>query len=607
MLCVAIMVKNEEERIIRTLSSVIKQVCFIDFSYNRNILLKMCRGLSDFILLLDANDEVKKPRVLANFLRNVTDNRDFVFGCKFVWENDGGIEGNNRTYYKIGVIRNNMDDIYYEFPIHEYITSSSPGSYVSNNNLYNTDFYIYQDRSKDKSSVPRIENDIAILNKYVDENPDNTVGVTRAYRFLCQSHNVLKNLNELNDCAKKLHDIVKDTSLTLDNKFEDYYYYSLMTIGQVMHELNMNGYEKYYLEAHKHSKLLFDNAEPFYRLSSDKFSDKEYEIAYAYIKKCIGIEKPGNIYETQINYEIYDKHRWSLLMQLAERLNKDDDYKMASMKLYGTDDLVPLSKSKTTIDDLTPKQQDAIRKVLEQNNIGIKPKSQDELKESTVGFRLFIIIAINNDDNRYQVNSFINYMDRYLTKLEIDHKIIVVKQFYNGEANYGIMYNMAVNYIKSLGSTDNVYLCFHDINVKPMMLTNYYRPDDNTVNYLHEEINLINFEDFIKINGYSNLYIGKYFLNDDFKRRIDNQKLSCNKHFYFEKGNTDCFKEINEDNDNNNESKELNECVFEDDIDILVDGFDKLDDFNEYVKHPIPSDESNVIYINCPHIPIFLQ
>ena len=66
---------------------------------------------------------------------------------------------------------------------------------------------------------------------------------------------------------------------------------------------------------------------------------------------------------------------------------------------------------------------------------------------------------------------------------------------------------------------DNIYLCFHNINVKPMMLTNYYKPDDNTINYLYDGVHLINLANYEKINGYSNLYIGDTFLNDDFQKR----------------------------------------------------------------------------------------
>ena len=486
LLCVAIMVKNEEERIVRTISTIIKHVChvvildtgstdntikviqhyckkkkrrlklkvksFVDFSYNRNILLKMCYGLSEFVLLLDANDEVRHPKLLNKFLRYVRNSRkESVFGCKFISENDGGIEGNNRTFYKIGIIRNNLDDIYYEFPVHEYITSHNHGKYISNNTLQKTNFCIYQDRSKDKSSVPRITQDIKALNKYIEDNGENT----RALRYLCQSYNILRDYENLYKTSIKLLEMVENKGKEKDNnlnaKFNNNYYGCLMYIANSMHELGLKDYHKYYLKAYSHCKILFDNAEPLYELASFKAKDGEDYVAYIYIKKCVKIKKPVDIFETEINYQIYDKHRWSLLLTIAEKLDKMDDYKLACKKLYGRDDLIPLNKSNMLITSLSKKQRDAINK-----NILTRPKrkSPEELAEQTTGYKLYLIVPYRNKKD--QLIQFIPHMNRYFESLKINYEIIIAEQDDDGLFNKGLLFNFGVKYVHNIKKRHNL-------------------------------------------------------------------------------------------------------------------------------------------------------
>ena len=63
-------------------------------------------------------------------------------------------------------------------------------------------------------------------------------------------------------------------------------------------------------------------------------------------------------------------------MNISEKLDKTDDYKLACKQLYGRDDLIPLSKSNTSIQSLSKKQQDIVNKLLRNKNvqIGKKPK-----------------------------------------------------------------------------------------------------------------------------------------------------------------------------------------------------------------------------------------
>ena len=644
LLCVAIMVKNEEDRIVRTLSNIIKRVChvvildtgstdktveviqkyckkkkkplklkkttFVDFSYSRNILLKMCYGLSEFVILLDANDEVRNAITLTKFLRGVRDNKkDCVFGCKFIWENDMGIEGNNRTYYKIGVIRNNKSDIYYEFPVHEYITSSSHGEYYSNNSLQKTNFYIYQDRSKDKSSMPRIKRDIDTLNKYIEDNGNNI----RAFRFLCQSYNIMKDYENLYKTSTKMLQIIEEKDKNLNTKFNNNYYGCLMYIGNSMHNLELKNYHGSYLKAYSHSKIIFDNAEPLYELASFKAKDGEYYTAYIYIKKCIKIERPVDIFDTEVNYQIYDKHRWSLLLTIAEKLDKMDDYKIACKKLYGRDDLIPLNKSNTDINTLSRKQQDIINRMFRKQKQKQKPK--EELMKQTKGSKLYLLVSYR--DREKQLIQYVPYMKRYLNSLQIDHEIIIIEQDDYSLFNKGMLYNFAVKYINQLENSDinnaKTFLCFHDIDILPTKGTNYYKPDENTFDHLYGYkfslggVFLCNFEDYIKINGFSNMYRGWGFEDNDIQRRVKSKNMEIDRSFFNIRYDKYCFRELDAPSSfakmENKDAKD-NRKLFEENNDPTLDGINKFDNFEEYinVQTKIIKDSNNdyeFIMIKC--------
>lgn len=622
LLCVAIMVKDEEDRIIRTLDTIIKHVChvvildtgstdntvsaikkfcdkkkkplkidimpFVDFSYSRNVLLKMCYGLSQYVLLLDSNDEVVNPQILVNFLNQVNDKRDCVFGCKFCWENDAGIKGNDRTYYKIGIIRNNISDIYYEFPVHEYITSSNPRKYISNNNLQLSNFYIYQDRSKDKSSVPRIKKDIIILNKYINENGDNI----RAYRFLCQSYNILRDYDNLYKSAKKLLEMVINSADT--SQYDDNYYYGLMTLGHASHKIGLNISEvtKYYLKAYQHAKLSFDNCEPLYELATIHKEEKNLEMAYYYIKKCVDIPIPKNVFTTQINNKIYETHRWALLLVLSEGLGCDDDYKLACKNLYGRDDMIPLNNmiSKSDTSKLNEKQKEEILKLnqlcertVETNVEAATIKEQEILRQNSQGYMLYLIVPYR--DRVKQLVNFIPYMNKYFKQLEIDYTVIVCEQDDTEDFNKGMLINAAVKYIcESDKNMDKIYLCIHDIDILPVKATNYYKPDLNNVNHLYGYnfclggIFLLNLYDFIKVNGFSNLYTGWGFEDNDFQRRIISNNIEINRDYFFIRGDKYCFNELDYDTSvlkmDDSKTKE-NQQIFEDNQ-ILDEGYNTV-------------------------------
>lgn len=592
LLSVAVMVKDEEERIVRTLQSVIRHVChvvildtgssdntiqvirkfcraskipltlkeepFVDFAYNRNILLKMCYGLSKYVLLLDANDEVMHPGVMMRVLREA-DDEDVVFGCRYILENDAGVKGNNLVFYKPKIVKNDMEDLYFEFPVHEYLTSSTTNTHISNNNLYLTDFYIYQDKLKDKSSMPRLEKDIKVLLNYQEENGE----CERVYEYLCQSYNLLHDYENLSHYATKLIELIESTTTDLRKKYNKNYFYGLNKKGVARAQRGDDDFFRYYLKAYEHAKLYFDNAEPLYNIAIEYNNREEYDLAYLYAKKCCDISTPPNNLElAEINFQIYETHRWKLLYHLAMRLNKQESFQLAAEHVHGRSDLVPMNFNQNS-DINSIQMTDAQRKVieeLEKRKSEIKPvqKSREELEEQNKGWTMFLItvVPINLDNVGERVEDFAKYMSKYLDFHNINVRIFVVTVLNADQhLDYGLLYNLCVKTVDQMEDFvyDRAYLCIHDFYVSPTKGTNYYRPDDKTVNHIYgstgdtdknilDGVLAIQYQDFVDINGYPSDYLLDDFF-ESFEQRVVNTNLMIDKSFFYPTGDTTCFVE----------------------------------------------------------------
>jgi len=652
LLSVAIMVKDEEERIIRTLETVInnvdqvvildtgstdrtveviKEYCkeknkplkikiepFVDFSYNRNILLNMCFGLSEFILLLDANDEVKNIKTLVKFLNSVkSKKKECVFKCRYIWENDL-VRNNNTIYYKIGIIRNNVEDIYYEFPIHEYITSAVPGKYISNETLTNTDFYIYQDRSKDKSSIPRIKKDVDVLKNYLLIYGDNS----RAYRYLCQSLNVLEDYKELNLYAGKLVEFIENTDKKegknkLNTTFNDDYYYGLMSKAIGLYKTGGNNFNLYFLKAYKYCKIVFENAHPFYEMAKSYFEKNEIDTAYLYIKKCCEINLPKNIQQTFINYEIYNLHRWKLLYDIGIKKGSKEDVKYSIEKLKGKlelndpfeenrldinnipdniKDIVKEHQTNNTLDmtKLNPAQRETIEKFLMENKTNMtnnkKIKSQEELKNQTIGYKLYLFVPYR--DRQEQLDKFIPHMHKLLTYLGMEFEIVIIEQDDKSLFHRGMLFNVAFKYIKN---PEKSYICLHDVDVIPIKATNYYKPDDRKVTLLYGYTRLIgtvclfNCKDYMSINGMSNLFKGWGYEDTDMYRRTQLGGLEIDYSYYYPRYNKECFIEFDHDETAAPAKMHLpqtlkNKAIYEAKVDYKLDGLDRIENIEKYTS-----------------------
>jgi hypothetical protein len=409
--------------------------------------------------------------------------------------------------------------------------------------------------------MPRLDRDIEVLMKYQEEHGESE----RVYEYLCQSYNLMHDYENLSYYASKLTELIETTSKDNDlrKKYNKNYFYGLNKKGVARAQRGDDDFFKYYLKAYEHAKLYFENAEPLYNIAIEYNNREEHDLAYLYAKKCCDIPTPPNNLElAEINFQIYETHRWKLLYHLAMRLDKQESFQLAAEHVHGRSDLVPMNfNQKTDINSI--KMTDAQRKVIEEleekNKKKLEQKSREELEEQNSGWTMYLItlVPINLDNVGERVEDFAKYMSKYLAFHNIDVKIFILTV--SDEEQYldkGLLYNLCVKTVDQMENFvyDKTYLCFHDFYVSPTKGTNYYRPDDKTVNHLYgsygspdknslDGIFTIQYQDFIDINGCPSDCLSDDFL-ESFNQRVETN-LNIDRSFFYQIDDTSCFVEEN--------------------------------------------------------------
>jgi hypothetical protein len=135
--------------------------------------------------------------------------------------------------------------------------------------------------------------------------------------------------------------------------------------------------------------------------------------------------------------------------------------------------------------------------------------------------KLGIIIPYRN---RYeQLEEFQKSITEYLSKTDINYELIIVEQDNAKLFNRGMLLNIGFTYAKSLRCD---YVVFHDVDMLPIDVD--YSYSDNPVHLATDNIpfesyfggiTLFPSDLFKKINGFSNLYWGWGFEDDDLRYR----------------------------------------------------------------------------------------
>ena len=141
---------------------------FINFSYNRNFALQGCKGMSDYILLLDADMALTIPTKSTFKKTNlVLDSYKLLQKASNLHYNNVRIVRNNEKYHYVGVT-------------HEYICSSVPEKCGT---LYQEDIFM-TDIGDGGSKQDKFDRDIILLTKGIRDEPNNS----RYYFYLANSY-----------------------------------------------------------------------------------------------------------------------------------------------------------------------------------------------------------------------------------------------------------------------------------------------------------------------------------------------------------------------------------------------------------------------------------
>jgi len=143
-----------------------------------------------------------------------------------------------------------------------------------------------------------------------------------------------------------------------------------------------------------------------------------------------------------------------------------------------------------------------------------------------------LAIIVPYRDREKHLNIFVPHMHEFLKDKGIDYDIIITEQADDRPFNYGKLCNVAV---KEVGE-EYTYFAFHDIDMLPVSDECDYSFSDEPIHLAlnveaHKNklpypqffggVKIINKEDFLKINGFSNEYWGYGFEDLDLLKRME--------------------------------------------------------------------------------------
>ena len=225
----------------RNINGKIIQEPFKNFSHNRNIALQECIGMSEYVLLLDADMLLK---IGDNFNKSeLTSDYYYIF------------QGSDSFYYQnVRIIKNN--GLYkYCSATHEYInipSTSIEGAIFNKNKLF------IQDIGDGGSKSNKFKRDIKLLEKGIKDEKDNA----RYYFYLANSYRDIGN-----------YDKAKTTYLQLlqMNGWIQEKYCSCISLGNIYkHKKEYNTATKYWLNAIDYDNDRIEgvvNAVEYYRIN----------------------------------------------------------------------------------------------------------------------------------------------------------------------------------------------------------------------------------------------------------------------------------------------------------------------------------------------------
>ncbi|CAF1629821.1 unnamed protein product, partial [Rotaria sordida] len=147
---------------------------------------------------------------------------------------------------------------------------------------------------------------------------------------------------------------------------------------------------------------------------------------------------------------------------------------------------------------------------------------------------LAIIIPFRNRE--YQLKILLRHLHPFLQRQKRSYRIFVVEQFGNGTFNKGLIMNIAFNHASKISAPVFNCFMFHDVDLIPENDYNVYECDKHGPRHLAPAVDELRYflmyndliggalavtkHQFMKANGWSNLYWGWGFEDDDMNHRL---------------------------------------------------------------------------------------
>jgi tetratricopeptide (TPR) repeat protein len=416
---------------------------FINFSYNRNLSLKSCEGMSDYIIVLDADMEVK----LNNFNKENLFNHDHfhIF------------QGNNNFYYKnIRILKNTLNCNYnYVGATHEYISHDDKCSSMTiDKNL----FFIH-DIGDGGSKYNKFQRDIKLLTDAIQIEPNNC----RNYFYLANSYYDVQNYNEAINYYKKRIEL---------KGWDQEVWYSYYKIGLAY--MNLNNFSSalfYWLEGYDY---LPDRIENIYEIIKYYRINSKHKLAYHFyklaeskltLKKNDWLFLHNDIY----SHKLYFEYTIIAYYNNIKNINNEFIYLLNSSSDTHTNNNV-LSNLKFYNLKLTPIRIVNFDDSIVNNNIKFYSSSSCLIKKCNSNNYLmntrYVNYEINNDGSYSYENNIIS-LNKFI---ELDKDFNKIQDFFiqnelnnNNENNYNKTY-IGIEDLKIFNFEDKTFFIGTDYN-----------------------------------------------------------------------------------------------------------------------------------------------
>jgi hypothetical protein len=251
-----------------------------NFGYNRTLALKHCRGKSEYVWVIDADDIIR-----GNFKFP----KDMTADCYTM------TYGQGFTYHRAQVFRNNLGFNWrYVGVLHEYpdCDQQCEKSHIDG------DYYVDSRRLGARSKDPeKYKKDALVLEEGLIDEPKNE----RYMFYLAQSWFDYGDIEKGIECYKK--------RIAAGGWYEEVYYsYYRIAQGLTILKKPWVAIEQAYLDTYRYCK---DRAEPLYQIAMHYRLQNDFKTAYEWAKKASKIPYPDHcilfIFRDIYDYKILDE------------------------------------------------------------------------------------------------------------------------------------------------------------------------------------------------------------------------------------------------------------------------------------------------------------